>query len=68
MEAVIFGNGEFKTFDIVRKFVDLNDVFTIGVDGGCNYLFENNINFVFVLCDFDSIKYKIFIDNVLNIK
>ncbi len=68
METVIFGNGEFKTFDIVKKFVDLNNVFTIGVDGGCNYLIENNIKIDLLIGDFDSIKYKNFIDKVLNIK
>ena len=38
MECVIFGNGGFNKFDIVNKFVDLDNIFTIAVDGGCNYL------------------------------
>ncbi|BAK81067.1 thiamine diphosphokinase [Candidatus Arthromitus sp. SFB-rat-Yit] len=58
MECVIFGNGEFSGFDIVSRFVDLDNTFTIAVDGGCNYLFEGNKRIDLVIGDFDSLKYK----------
>lgn len=58
MECVVFGNGSFDGFGIVEKFVDLNDAFIIGVDGGCNYLFENKIKIDLIIGDFDSLKYK----------
>ena len=58
MECVIFGNGGFNKFDIVNKFVDLDNIFTIAVDGGCNYLIEENRRIDLAIGDFDSLKYK----------
>ena len=58
MECVIFGNGEFSGFDIVNKFIDLNNTFIIAVDGGCNYLVEGNVRIDLAIGDFDSLKYK----------
>jgi len=58
VECVIFGNGGFNKFDIVNKFVDLDNIFTIAVDGGCNYLIEENRRIDLAIGDFDSLKYK----------
>lgn len=68
MNVAIFGNGKFSKFDIVNKFLNLDDVFIIGVDGGCNYLIKNNINIDLAIGDFDSIDNKVFIEKILNIK
>lgn len=68
MDVAIFGNGEFKDFSIVDKFINLDNAFIIGVDGGCNYLFSNNIKIDLVVGDFDSIVDDVLIDKFLNIK
>ena len=56
MNAIIFGNGDFKNINNINKFVDLNDAVSIGVDGGCNYLLDNNIKIDIAIGDFDSVK------------
>ncbi len=58
MDCVIFGNGEFKDCSLLEKYVDVNEAFVIGVDGGCNHLIENNIKIDLIIGDFDSLKYK----------
>lgn len=68
MNVAIFGNGQFNQFNIVDKFLNLNDTFIIGVDGGCDFLIENNIKIDLAIGDFDSINNKNFIEQVLNIK
>lgn len=68
MDVAIFCNGDFKTKDIIDKFVDFNNTFIIGVDGGCNYLIEHGIKIDLAIGDFDSIQYKNFINTVMNIE
>lgn len=58
MDVLIFGNGEFKNRNLLDKFLKFEDVFVIGVDGGCDYLIENKIKIDLAIGDFDSIKYK----------
>lgn len=58
MDCVIFGNGEFRDFSLVEKYVDIENSYIIGVDGGCNHLIENNMRMDLIIGDFDSLKYK----------
>lgn len=56
MDVAIFGNGYLEGSNFIDKVVNLNEMFVIGVDGGCNYLIENNIKMDLAIGDFDSIK------------
>lgn len=58
MNCVIFGNGEFNDCSLIEKYVDIENAYIIGVDGGCNHLVENNIRIDLIIGDLDSLKYK----------
>lgn len=68
MDVAIFANGEFNYLNVLDRFLNLDDVFIIGVDGGCDFLIKNNIKIDLAIGDFDSINNKNFIEKISNIK
>ncbi len=58
MDVAIFGNGHLENLKFVNKIVNLDNMFIIGVDGGCNYLIKNHIKINLAIGDFDSIEDK----------
>lgn len=67
-DAVVFCNGEYGNLDNIKKFVDLDKTFIIGVDGGCNYLIQNKIRIDLFVGDFDSIENKSYINEGISIE
>ena len=66
--AAIFCNGEYGSLENLKKFVNLNEVFVIGVDGGCNFLIQNKVKIDFLIGDFDSIEDKNYINEIIGIE
>lgn len=67
MDVLIFGNGEFKNKNLLNRVFEFENVFVIGVDGGCDYLIENKIKIDLAIGDFDSIRYTDILHDTPNI-
>lgn len=64
MKASIFCNGEYGN----NNLINFENSIVIGVDGGCNYLLNNNIKIDLIVGDLDSIKNKDIIYNTAYIE
>lgn len=62
MDVAIFGNGYLENLDFEN--INLEKIFIIGVDGGCNFLIKNNIKIDLAIGDFDSISSTDFLNSV----
>lgn len=62
MDVAIFGNGYLENLDFEN--INLEKMFIIGVDGGCNFLIKNNIKIDLAIGDFDSISSTDFLNSV----
>lgn len=65
MKAIIVTGGKKPNRDILLKYIE-NDDYIIGVDSGCNCLYEYNINPNLIMGDFDSVDKKVldfFVEN-----
>ena len=53
MKALVVSGGEEPSSQELTKYANLSDII-IGVDKGCQYLYDNNIVPDFIVGDFDS--------------
>lgn len=58
MKCLIMSGGEKPKDEVIKKYANFCD-FIIGVDKGCNYLYNLNINPQYIVGDFDSSKIEV---------